>query len=109
MDSENGGGRQTLTNSLDLQVEAFPKSGSSQFAQSITRYLNNRFNFRKKCFILGLIAAVMIISAGISIPIALSFRSSTSTTEIESTSTSTTTMYSTSSKPPPSSPFSEIS
>ena len=108
MDSENGGGRQTLTNSLDLQVEAFPKSGSSQFAQSITRYLNNRFKKRKKCFILGLIATVLI-SAGISIPIALSFRSSTSTTEIESTSTSTTTMYSTSSKPPPSSPFSEIS
>ena len=43
MDSENGGGRKTSTNSLDLQVEAFPKSGSSQFAQSITRYLNNRF------------------------------------------------------------------
>ena len=94
MDSVNGGGRKNSTNSLDFEVEAFPKSGSSrQIAQSATmatRYFKNRFNFRNKYFILGLIAAVLIISAGISVPIAISLKSSTSTTEVESTTQSST-------------------
>ena len=94
MDSVNGGGRKNSTNSLDFEVEAFPKSGSSrQIAQSATmatRYFKNRFNFRNKYFILGLIAAVLMISAGISVPIAISLKSSTSTTEVESTTQSST-------------------
>lgn len=90
MDSTNGGGRKNSTNSLDLKVEAFPKSGSSrQIAQSATRYLN-RFNLRNKYFLLGLIAAFLMISAGISIPIAISLNSSTT------------------SKPSPLSPLSKI-
>ena len=94
MDSANGGGRKNSTNSLDLKVEAFPKSGSSrqiaQSATSATRYLKNRFNFKNKYFILGLIGAVLMISAGISIPIAISLNSSTT------------------SKPSPLSPLSKI-
>ena len=110
MDSVNGGGRKNSTNSLNLKVEAFPKSRNSrqiQIAQSATRYLKNRFNYSNKYFILGLIGGVLIISAGILIPIAISFNrttemesSSTSTTEMESTSTSTSWISSSTSKPP---------
>ena len=108
MDSENGGGRKNSINSLDFEVEAFPKSGSSrQIALSTTKYLN-RFNFRNKYFMFGLIAAVLMISAGISLPIAIILNSSTSTTEMESTTQSASTSSSGTSKPPPLSPWSKI-